>query len=73
MDQSINKKIRDSVESRERERNKFFEMMLSKQSKEAVNKQFEKYEEAHNKALEAYRDLEPYKALVIKKENKNVA
>ena len=51
------KELKEELELREREKEKLFSMMLSNKRKKEVKEQFKKFEKAHNKALEAYKDV----------------
>ncbi len=57
MNKSISRQFKEALESREKERNKLFDMMLAKKNKKAVAEQFKKFEKAHNKALRRYKNV----------------
>ena len=51
------KKIKESLKERAQEKETLFEMLFSNKSKRSVRQQFIKFKKAHNKALEAYKDV----------------
>ena len=53
---SEKKELKEELELREREKEKLFRLMFANESKEKVKEQFKKFEKAHNKALEAYKN-----------------
>ena len=57
MSEDKEKQIKEIVDKRELEKVKLFEMMLSKKGKKEVAEQFKKFEQAHNDALEAYKNV----------------
>ena len=51
------KKIKESLEKRNLEKEKLFDLMFVNKSKKKVQDQFLKFEKAHKEALEAYKDV----------------
>ena len=50
-------KIKETLKERAKEKETLFKMMFSNESKSSVREQFIKFEKAHHKALEAYKDV----------------